>query len=126
MNEFALYLATGAAGLIPSFFARMFGVEEESDALAPPTWWQKVSHSLGEFFKFVGKIISGLADVEKYNKLITAIGAAYLIVYLVIAIVAIWTWAAIPDFTPELIKNTAVLSGTMFLGMAKKALDSLG
>jgi len=53
------------------------------------------------------------------------IGSIYLVVYFVVAVIAIVTWVYKPVITPPVIKTVASISVTMFISIAKGVLDTI-
>jgi len=121
LNETTLYVATALSGFMMAFFSNRMGISLPAvRALSPGE--QGLVDRMGntKFGQWLAKhLISDYTATKKF------IGSIYLIVYFVVAVIAIITWVYKPDITPPVVKNVASISVTMFIGIAKGVLDTI-
>jgi len=130
LTDTALYIATALSGFIMTFFANRMGIKiDPTNEVTQNAEEDPVKKALkGKLFgKLILKYLYDKDDEGRDNYLLTkkAIGAIYMIVYFVVAVAAIVTWAFKPEVTPNVVKNVASISVTMFISIAKGVLDTI-
>lgn len=122
-SEAKLYIATAISAFMTAFFANKMGVEVPAPEDEGNKKDENTKKSLKDRVEGIKKKIKNL--IKNFDNTKVSIGSFYLIVYFIIALIAIITWATIPDQTPAVVKNVASISVTMFIGIAKTVLDTI-
>jgi len=129
LSDALLYVSTAIAGFMTAFFANKMGVEvpengrdlrKEDVQIPKRTFKQKFTAWIKRVSDWIDR---ALCENIKKTKII--IGSIDLVVYFLVALTAIITWVSVPDVTPDIVKNVASISVTMFLGIAKGVLDTI-
>lgn len=127
LNDAALYIATTLAGFIMAFFANRMGIDleaigqrlrdeaknEEEKKFKEYCENKKISFFYNKFY-----LKTGYLETKK------TMGSIYMIVFFVVALTSIVTWVLAVS-TPEVIKNVACISVSLFIGVAKNVLDTV-
>jgi hypothetical protein len=121
LNETTLYVATALSGFMMAFFSNKMGI----DLPETPTLSQGEENLVDrmENTKFGKWLAEHL--IKNYIATKKMVGSIYLIVYFIVAVIAIVTWVYRPDITPPVLKNVASISVTMFISIAKGVLDTI-
>lgn len=131
LNDAALYIATTLAGFIMAFFANRMGVDleaigqrlrlrDKADDKADIEKSFKKHCEDNKILYFYDNFYNDLGYLETKK----TIGSLYMIMFFVVALTAIVTWV-VAESTPDVIKNVACISVSLFIGVAKNVLDTV-
>ena len=121
LNETTLYVATALSGFMMAFSSNRMGINlPETRVLSEGEQALVARMDNTKFGKWLAKHL-----ITNYMATKKVIGSIYLVVYFVVAVIAIVTWVYKPVITPPVIKTVASISVTMFISIAKGVLDTI-
>jgi hypothetical protein len=127
LNDTSLYIATALAGFMMAFFANRMGVDIEAISIniaRDNTDEEKKFKKHCYNDKNQSLLYDRFYDNKGYLHTKQVIGSLYLVVFFVVALVSIITWV-VSKATPDVIKNVACISVSLFIGIAKNVLDTV-